>query len=344
MLKGERVDVKRDSYKKIILFTFFITIATSQIAYSTNLQITVTTDKEIYGSNENILVSGNLALDDSPVSDGLVTLQVDDPEGNLIIIRTLTTGPGVTGPWPVEILEVIPLDKFSNPCYIFQTGDYVGLKIKVQNGNSEINVTITLNAYYRDEYPFAAKEFTHQHMYPNQSFTWIQPYAFGPIALNAPTGTATVYVNAFTKWPRDGGFAYCPEKLAPFNITMGSNPPVEPTPTSGTFNLSFKIFPGYGKLGNYTIYASSYYPPFYATNSTKFELKMLGDITGALGVPDGRVDMRDISFAAVRFGAEIGDPNYDPKADLTGPTYLVPDGIINMRDISLIAKHFGDHV
>ena len=51
-----------------------------------------------------------------------------------------------------------------------------------------------------------------------------------------------------------------------------------------------------------------------------------------------------ILFAAVRFGAEIGDPNYDPRADLTGPTYLVPDGIINMRDISLIAAHFGDHL
>jgi hypothetical protein len=314
----------------VFLFAFVITLAASQIAHSTNLQITVTTDKETYGSNENILISGNLTLDDSPVSDGLVTLQVDDPEGNLTVIRTLPTGPDVAGPWPLEILEVIPLDENSNPCYVFQRDDYVGLKITVQNGLLERNVTITLNAYYRDEYPFDAREFTHQHMYPNQSFTWTQPYAFGPIALNAPTGTATVYVNAFTKWPRDGGFAYCPEKLATFNITSGTDPPVEPAPTSGNFNLSFKIFPGSGNLGNYAVYVSSYYPPFYATNSTTFELKIIGDITGP---PPGD-----------RFGAEIGDPNYDPRADLTGPTYLVPDGIINMRDISLIAAHFGDHV
>jgi len=71
---------------------------------------------------------------------------------------------------------------------------------------------------------------------------------------------------------------------------------------------------------------------------------LIGDITGPEGVPDGRVDMRDISFAAIRFGAEIGDPNYDPRADITGTTYLVPDGIINMRDISLIATHFGEHL
>jgi len=344
MLKGERVDVKRNSYKKIILFAFVITLAVSQIAHSANLQITVTTDKETYGSNENILISGNLTSDDSPVSDGLVTIQVNDPEGNLTIIRTLPTGPDVTGPWPLEILEVIPLDTSGNPCYTFQIGDYVGLKIKVRNDFVERNVTITINAYYRDEYTFDAREFTHQHMNPDQTSTWIRPYAFGPIALNAPAGTATVYVNAFSKWPNDGGFAYCPEKLATFNIVSGTNPPVEPTPMSGNFNLSFKIFPGYGKLGNYTVYVSSYYPPFYATNSTTFELKMLGDITGPLGLPDGKVDMRDISFAAVRFGAEIGDPNYDPRADITGTTYLVPDGIINMRDISLIAHHFGDHV
>jgi PKD repeat protein len=70
---------------------------------------------------------------------------------------------------------------------------------------------------------------------------------------------------------------------------------------------------------------------------------LIGDITGPAGVPDGVVDMRDVAFVAIRFGAELGDPNYDPRADLTGPTYLVPDGVIDMRDIALVATHFGDH-
>ena len=336
----------------VILSTFLITLAASQIAHGAGLQITVITDKESYGPNENILITGNLTSNDSPVSDGLVTIQVDDPEGDLFIIRTLPTGPDVTGPWPLEILEVIPSDASGKPCYSFQKGDYVGLKITVKNGLIERNVTITVNAYYRDKWPFAAKEFTHQHMYPNQTISWIFTNFIGPIAANAPLGTATVYVNAFSKWPKNGGFAYCPEKLATFEVVSGttsstalsSSLTVDSTSTSGTFNLSFRILPWYGKLGNYTVYVFSYHPPFYATNSTTFELVLIGDITGPGGVPDGVVDMRDIAFVAIKFGAEEGEPNYDPRADLTGPTYLVPDGVIDMRDIALVAIHFGEHL
>lgn len=66
-------------------------------------------------------------------------------------------------------------------------------------------------------------------------------------------------------------------------------------------------------------------------------VEIIGDIAGKTGVPDGRVDMRDIGLIARAFGTKIGDTYYSPECDLNG------DGIINMRDIGLAAKHFGEH-
>lgn len=50
---------------------------------------------------------------------------------------------------------------------------------------------------------------------------------------------------------------------------------------------------------------------------------------------DGRVDMRDIAYAARAFGAYPSHPRWDPVIDING------DGMINMRDIAYVARHFG---
>jgi len=57
---------------------------------------------------------------------------------------------------------------------------------------------------------------------------------------------------------------------------------------------------------------------------------------------DGKCNIEDIAIAAKAYGSKPGDPNWDPRADITGPTYLVPDGKVDIRDIALVAKHFGE--
>jgi hypothetical protein len=64
---------------------------------------------------------------------------------------------------------------------------------------------------------------------------------------------------------------------------------------------------------------------------------MVGDITGASGYPDSRVDMRDVSYVARRFMCKPGDSLWDPNGDVNG------DGKTNMLDIGTVAKHFGEH-
>ncbi len=75
----------------------------------------------------------------------------------------------------------------------------------------------------------------------------------------------------------------------------------------------------------------------------RISILLLGDITGPNNGPhDGKVDIRDIAFAGIRYGSRVGDAKYDVRADITGPISLVPDGTIDIRDIALIVKHFGE--
>ena len=73
-------------------------------------------------------------------------------------------------------------------------------------------------------------------------------------------------------------------------------------------------------------------------------VSIVGDITGPNGWPDGKVDVRDISYVAKCFGTRPSSTLWDPNADITGPTPGVPDGKIDIKDISLIAKNFGKYV
>jgi len=52
--------------------------------------------------------------------------------------------------------------------------------------------------------------------------------------------------------------------------------------------------------------------------------------------------MRDVSAVAKLFGVNHPDPKYDPNCDMTGPTPGVADRKIDMRDVSLVASKFGE--
>jgi len=97
-------------------------------------------------------------------------------------------------------------------------------------------------------------------------------------------------------------------------------------------------------LGNYIAYATSQYSYYSTTNQTTFTVILVGDITGRVyGVPDGKVDVKDVSMVARAFGSEPGQSNWNPIADITGPEYLVPDGKVDARDVSLVARKFGKY-
>jgi len=61
-----------------------------------------------------------------------------------------------------------------------------------------------------------------------------------------------------------------------------------------------------------------------------------GDITSSYSVPDGKVDIRDVSLAAKHFGSFPWNPLWDPRADVNG------DGKADIVDVSTAARHFGE--
>lgn len=69
---------------------------------------------------------------------------------------------------------------------------------------------------------------------------------------------------------------------------------------------------------------------------------MIGDITGpTTGIPDGKVDIRDLAAIARIYGANWWNPNYNINLDLTGTTLGVPDGKIDIKDLAMAAKNYG---
>jgi hypothetical protein len=61
------------------------------------------------------------------------------------------------------------------------------------------------------------------------------------------------------------------------------------------------------------------------------------DITGPNGVPDGKVDVRDVAFVGSRLGSYPGHSRWDPRCDING------DGKINIIDVALVARDYGQH-
>jgi hypothetical protein len=92
--------------------------------------------------------------------------------------------------------------------------------------------------------------------------------------------------------------------------------------------------------GNYTLSVSVSLVPgkvgFSGSNLTRWAIVSLqGDITGSSGMPDGKVNILDISLAAKAYGSKLGDERFELNADLNN------DGVINILDISAIAREYG---
>lgn len=53
--------------------------------------------------------------------------------------------------------------------------------------------------------------------------------------------------------------------------------------------------------------------------------------------------MKEFAASAYAYGTRRGDDLWDPCADIKGPEPLVPDGKVDVRDISLVARHSSEN-
>ena len=299
------------------------------------LSITTVTDKPWYWLMlDTINVYGNLTLGYSLVPDGLVALEIDDPTNQIIRIRTLSTGIPPENQ-TVEIVDVIPCGDDYVPRSWFYRGYMAYFNVTVKNNDSKPrSVLVVINIYDANSTPLSASMFTLSVSANGTKYGIVGK----PIPDTASLGDAQVYVSALSGLPRVGGTAYCPEEPASFEIrgsgaggtaslpeNLGSGP-------EGTYDFTFRLGLE-DNAGNYTIYTNSNYTAQgftqKATNNVTFEVKVT-DLNG-----DGKVSITDVVIAALAFGSEPGDPNWNPIADVNG------DEKITITDIVIVALHFG---
>jgi hypothetical protein len=331
------------AFKFIAISLLLFSLALVRPAYSASLSLVVAPERQTYDVAETVNITGGVN-NGSAVPDALVLFEVDTPKHAPWIIRTFTTGQAPAGPWPVQLLSVIPTDAFGDPVYAFNPGQDAGFNVTVRNNalSTYPNVVVTINVFFSNGLPFVLQTMVNTTLSPGQtlsSVTW--PIS---IPVNSVLGQAMVYASVFNNYPKNGGLPYSPEQSAAFNITSGIPQQTQPSSPLGNFSFTVPLSSTPSMpiwLGNYTVYATTHYGALLASAQTIFTVKLIGDITGPLGVPDGKVDIRDISMVGRHFATYSGGPNWDPRCDLTGVIPLVPDGKVDIRDISLVAKAFG---
>jgi parallel beta-helix repeat protein len=75
-------------------------------------------------------------------------------------------------------------------------------------------------------------------------------------------------------------------------------------------------------------------------------VSIVGDLTGGTPnpydfVPDGKVQIVDISVVAKFFGQKV--PPAPANCDVSGPMIGVPDGKVQIDDVATVSKHYGQH-
>jgi hypothetical protein len=214
----------------------------------------------------------------------LVGIQIQNPRGQLLTIRTVNTGTNPTITPYVVVNAVFPCNASGEPQNSLKAGTLGYFKITVSNYDIEPRpVLMTINTYYQDNVPFgsASIETTLQGQKVQSTIISI------PIPADATIGNATVYGNAYSGWPKLGGTPYCPEKSSQFQIISGasyqatavlSNRKAEKIMESnGNYSMTIQLSPKLAS-GNYTVYVSSTYFSEESFNSTTFKIKLLGDL------------------------------------------------------------------
>lgn len=320
-----------------IVTILFLSAAPSPLA-STDLNVTVFTDKPFYFYEENVTIYGNLT-ENGNLTVGLVAVEVRNPQGQVYVARTLPTGPNPMVYETISILRVDPCDQFGNPRSSFGKGTLAYFKMWVRNTGEEPQQVrhLVVNVFDANMVSLGVYGFHYLTIPAKWDGDFLISYS---IPNEASVGTATVYANAYTEWPSIGGSIFCPEKNASFQITdsVGSgailttktqNPNVDQG-TDGTYSLFFRL-PFRAKAGDYNVYVSARYHWQQApTNSKVFKLTLLGDADG-----DGVVDSTDLGLLGLAWGSTQGQPLYNPNCDFNS------DGVVDSTDLGIIGLYWG---
>ena len=151
-----------------------------------------------------------------------------------------------------------------------------------------------------------------------QGFTGSITVTAENLGTNTETFNLTVFANA--------------NYVASQNVTLSSGNSANVTLTWDTT--------GFAK-GNYTVSAYTWPVPGESNTANNnctggwVVVAMVGDVTGPSGLPDGKVDIRDVHYVASFYGITLSSPNWNPNADINN------DGKVDIRDVHIAAANYG---
>ena len=325
----------------IFLLTTFTSLGFFQPVSAAGLILTVTPDRTFYliedllsGELDQINIQANLTLDGTPVPDGLIALEVraQTSYNSSIVFRTLQTDTPPTNV-NINITKAFPANSTAEPIdsIVYESiATYFFAEVKNIGSYPLTSVLITVN-FYQNLRPFhnpiqyfisylAVNGTTSMHLPVPIPWDWVS------------IGTVVAHVSVFSDYPRNGGFAYCPEKTSAFEIVEYGTPPSGTSPPSGSqnYNLTFK-FPPDSKQGTYNIYGVGHHGMEYTgVVGQQIAIKLPGD-----GDKSGKVDLVDLFALTAAYGSKLGDDNYDVRYDIN------EDGKINWWDLFTLAANYG---
>jgi uncharacterized protein YfaS (alpha-2-macroglobulin family) len=242
------------------------------------LEITVYTNKSLYGRGEKVEIYGEVMLDGVPLENIMVALEVRDPLANSIITRTVETNSSGVYTLSFSLDSESLLGTYTVHVSCSHDGENASnsSSFDVEHIPSLILIVKTSNETYK----------------PGETIV-----IFGNVTYdNSPVQGILVAVEV-----QD------PEGT-PIVIR------VLETGQQGNYELTLQLT-SESKRGEYSVHASANHEGKQTMASTTFqlEIELITDING-----DGVVNIVDLYMAAQAWGTSPGDPKWNPKCDLDG--------------------------
>jgi hypothetical protein len=304
------------------------------------LGLTLNTDRNNYYFEDRVDVGGSLTGNGYPIPNALVGLEIDAPNGNPLVARTLQT-PNTPVSCPLQITGVTPCDSGGNPQSSFEVGTIAYFDVSVTSSSStSVNGLVLVNPYDSSNASLGVSSASFTVPAEGSSSVIVGlplQYNSPNLVTPAASGIATVYASVWTDFIDDGGAPLSLESQAVFTIygTAQGNPFFISASPQGTYeaNLIIHFSAGTYSEGHLPLYKISVAGQFMGISiaqSKQIQISIAGDIN-----MDGKVNLEDLVLLANAYGSKPGDPNWNPAADING------QGKVDLADLVLLAENYG---